>query len=169
MNLVDDKKKSKANIFAKIKNIKHIEIIIVVIFCAVLLLIYSTSFSSKKTENVTTTTLTTEEYANYLENKLANVLGHIQGAGKVNVMITLSCGIEYVYATSDEEVTTSSQVSGATTTKTTKTQDLILVSVSGVIIVASGAKNINTRLQLQKAVEALLDVETSNIEILIGE
>ena len=185
MNLVDDKKKSKANIFAKIKNIKHIEIIIVVIFCAVLLLIYSTSFSSKKTENVTTTTLTTEEYANYLENKLANVLGHIQGAGKVNVMITLSCGIEYVYATSDEEVTTSSQVSGTTTTKTTKTQDLILVSVSGkntpivlkqnlpkvsgVIIVASGAKNINTRLQLQKAVEALLDVETSNIEILIGE
>ena len=165
-----------------IKNIKHIEIIIVVIFCAVLLLIYSTSFSNKKTENVTISTLTTEEYADYLENKLTSVLGHIQGAGKVNVMVTLSCGIEYVYATNMEEVTTSSQNSGTTTTKT---EDLILVSVSGkstpivikqnlpkvsgVIIVASGAKNINTRLELQKAVEALLDVEASNIEILIGE
>lgn len=57
-----ENKKNKLNIFEKIKNIKHIEIIIVVIFCAVLLLIYSTSFSNKKTENVTITTLTTEEY-----------------------------------------------------------------------------------------------------------
>ena len=180
-----ENKKNKLNIFEKIKNIKDIEIIIVVIFCAVLLLIYSTSFSNKKTENVTITTLTTEEYANYLENKLTSVLGHIQGAGKVNVMITLACGIEYVYATNMEEVTTSSQNSGTTTTKTTKSEDLILVSVSGkstpivikqnlpkvsgVIIVASGAKNINTRLELQKAVEALLDIEANNIEILIGE
>ena len=185
MNTVAENKKNKFNIFEKIKNIKHIEIIIVVIFCAVLLLIYSTSFSNKKTENVTITTLTTEEYANYLENKLTSVLGHIQGAGKVNVMITLACGIEYVYATNMEEVTTSSQNSGTTTTKTTKSEDLILVSVSGkstpivikqnlpkvsgVIIVASGAKNINTRLELQKAVEALLDIEANNIEILIGE
>ena len=82
-----DNKKSKFNILEKIKNIKHIEIIVVVIFCAVLLLIYSTSFSNKKTENVTISTLTTEEYADYLENKLTSVLGHIQGAGKVNVMI----------------------------------------------------------------------------------
>ena len=183
MNIVADNKKSKFNILEKIKNIKHIEIIVVVIFCAVLLLIYSTSFS--KTENVTISTLTTEEYADYLENKLTSVLGHIQGAGKVNVMITLACGIEYVYATNMEEVTTSSQNSGTTTTKTTKNEDLILVSVSGkstpivikqnlpkvsgVIIVASGAKNINTRLELQKAVEALLDVEANNIEILVGE
>ena len=128
---------------------------------------------------MTISTLTTEEYADYLENKLTSVLGHIQGAGKVNVMITLACGIEYVYATNMEEVTTSSQNSGTTTTKTTKNEDLILVSVSGkstpivikqnlpkvsgVIIVASGAKNINTRLELQKAVEALLDVEANNI------
>ena len=180
---MDEKKKTKLNIFEKLKNIKHIEIIVIAIFCAILLLIYSTSFSTKKTENVTTTTLTTEEYATYLENKLTSVLGHIQGAGKVNVMITLSCGIEYVYTKNTEEVTTNSQSSG--TSKTTKTEDLVFVSVSGkstpvilkqnlpkvsgVIIVASGAKNINVRLELQKAVEALLDVQVENIEILVGE
>ena len=178
-------KKSKFAIFEKLKKIKHIEIIVIVIFCAVLFLIYSSTFSSEKTENVTSTTLTTEEYATYLENKLSNVLGHIQGAGNVSVMITLSCGIEYVYATNTEEVTTTSTASGTTTTKTTKTEDLIMVSVSGksspivlrenlpkvsgVIIVASGAKNITVRLELQKAVEALLDVNVEDIEILIGE
>lgn len=173
--------KKKFNFIEKIKNIKHIEIIVIVVFCAVLLLIYTSTFNAKTTEKITTTTLTTEEYANYLENKLSNVLGHIQGAGKVSVMVTLSCGVEYVYATNTEEVTNASKDAS----KTTKSEDLIMVSlsgksspvvvkeklpkVSGVIIVASGAKNISVRLELQKAVKALLDVETNNIEILVGE
>lgn len=182
---MDNKKTKKFNLFEKLKSIKHFDIIVVVIFCAILLLIYASTFTSKKSENNTLTTLTTEEYATYLENKLSNVLAQIQGAGKVSVMVTLSCGIEYVYATDTTEETTSQTVSGTTTTKTTKKEEVILVSVSGksspiilkenlpkvsgVVIVSSGAKNINVRLELQKAVEALLEVQPEDVEILIGE
>ena len=182
---MSSKKQCKFNIIEKIKNIKHIEIVLIIVFCAILLLIYASTFSDDKTSEITTTTLTTEEYANYLENKLSNVLKNIRGAGDVNVMITLACGIEYIYATNTEEVTTSSTTSGTTTSKTTTTEEVIMVTVSGkstpvilkenlpkvcgVIVVSSGAKDISVRLELQKAVEALLDVNQENIEILIGE
>ncbi len=183
---MDNKKKeNKFAFIEKIKNIKHFEIIIVVVFCAILLLIYASTFSTKKSENTTSTTLSTEEYATYLENKLSNVLSHINGAGDVSVMVTLECGVEYVYATNKTEETTSSTVSGTTTTQTTVTEEVILVSVSGkaspiilkenlpkvsgVVIVASGANNISVRLELQNAVEALLEIDESDIEILVGK
>ena len=182
---MDNKKNGGIKLFEKLKNIKHIEVIILVIFIAVLLLIYSSTFSNNKDNEITTTALTTEEYANYLENKLVNVLSHINGAGQVSVMVTLSCGVEYVYATNTEEVVTESVVSGTTTTKTTTIEEIIMVSVagkssplilkenlpkvSGVIIVSSGARDLSVRLELQKAVEALLDIKGECIEILIGE
>ena len=183
---MDNKKKdSKFSFVEKLKSIKHFEIIVVIVFCAILLLIYASTFNTKKSENVTTTTLTTEEYATYLENKLSNVLSHINGAGNVSVMVTLECGVEYVYATNKTEETTSSTVSGTTTSQTTITEEIILVSVSGkaspiilkenlpkvsgVVIVASGANNISVRLELQKAVEALLEIDENDIEILVGK
>ena len=69
-----DTKQKKITIWEKLKNIKHFEIIVVIVFCAILLLIYSSTFSSKNSEVNTLTALTTEEYAEYLENKLSNVL-----------------------------------------------------------------------------------------------
>lgn len=180
-----DTKQKKQNFWDKIKGIKHFEIIIVVAFCAILLLIYSSTFSSDNQQENTLTALTTEEYANYLENKLSNVLSQINGAGNVSVMITLSCGIEYVYATNTTEETTTQTVAGTTTTQTTKTEEIILVSVSGknspiiirenlpkvsgVVVVSSGANNISVMLELQKAVMALLEVNAEDIEILVGK
>lgn len=171
--------------FDKLKKIKHFELIVIAIFCAILLLIYFSTFTSSNSQKNTLTTLTTEEYAEYLENKLCNVLTHISGAGKVKVMITLECGVEYIYATNTTEETTSQTSNGNTTTKTTKKDEVLLVSVSGksspiilqenlpkvggVLVVASGAKNISVRLELQKAVEALLEVNSKDIEILVGE
>ena len=184
MFLVDTKQK-KITIWERLKNIKHFEIIIVVVFCAILLLIYSSTFSSTKSEKNTLTALTTEEYAEYLENKLSNVLSQINGAGNVSVMVTLACGVEYVYATNATEETTSQTNNGVTTTQTTTTEEIILVSqsgkdsplvikenlpkVSGVLIVSSGASNISVMLELQKAVMALLEINAEDIEILVGK
>ena len=180
-----DTKQKKITIWERLKNIKHFEIIIVVVFCAILLLIYSSTFSSTKSEKNTLTALTTEEYAEYLENKLSNVLSQINGAGNVSVMVTLACGVEYVYATNATEETTSQTNNGVTTTQTTTTEELILVSqsgkdsplvikenlpkVSGVLIVSSGASNISVMLELQKAVMALLEINAEDIEILVGK
>ncbi len=180
-----DTKQKKITIWERLKNIKHFEIIIVVVFCAILLLIYSSTFSSTKSEKNTLTALTTEEYAEYLENKLSNVLSQINGAGNVSVMVTLACGVEYVYATNATEETTSQTNNGVTTTQTTTTEEIILVSqsgkdsplvikenlpkVSGVLIVSSGASNISVMLELQKAVMALLEIDAEDIEILVGK
>lgn len=180
-----DKEKKKFPFIEKLKSIKHIEVIIIVIFVAILLIIYFSTFKSSSSQTTTkTSNYTTEEYANYLEEKLSTVLCHIKDAGKVNVMITLECGIEYIYATNTEETTTSSTTGQTTTTKIEKNQDVIMVSVSGksspivlkenlpkvngVIVVASGAKDIGVRLELQKAVKALLEISEDKIEILIG-
>lgn len=184
MYLVDTKQK-KQGIWEKLKNIKHFEIIVVIVFCAILLLIYSSTFSSKNSEENTLTALTTEEYAEYLENKLSYVLSQINGAGNVSVMITLSCGVEYVYATNTTEETTSQTVAGTTTTQTTTEEELIFTSqggkdspiiikenlpkVSGVLIVSSGASDISVMMELQKAVVALLEIDANDIEILVGK
>ena len=178
-------KDKKFWLIEKIKGIKHFELIVVAVFASILLLIYFSTFNSSNTQKNTLTTLTTEEYASYLENKLCNVLAHISGAGKIKVMITLACGVEYIYATNTTEETTSQTTNGNTTTKQTKKDEILLVSVSGksspiilqenlpkvsgVLVVASGAKNISVRLELQKAVEALLEVDSKDIEILVGE
>ena len=180
----DEKKKTNNFLFAKIKNIKHFEVIIAVLFCAILLLIYISSLGTDTKAQANITSLTTEEYATFLENKLSTVLSNVQGAGKVSVMVTLECGIEYVYATENEEVTNTTTSGNSTTTKTTATEYIVLVNtsgkaspvvlkenlpkVSGVIVVAHGASNISVRVELMNAVTSLLKILPENVQILVG-
>ena len=178
------KKNISNSFFAKLKNIKHFEVIVAVLFCAILLVIYISGFSSSEKTQADTTSLTTEQYATFLENKLSSVLSNVQGAGKVSVMVTLECGIEYIYATENEEVTNTTTSGGSTTTKTTTTENIVLVNasgknnpvvlkenlpkVSGVIVVAYGASNISIRVELMNAVTSLLGVAPENVQILVG-
>ena len=99
-------------------------------------------------------------------------------------MVMVESGIEYVYATESEEVTNSNTISSGSSTKTTTTDSILTVSkngtstpvivkenmpkVTGVIIVASGATSASVRLELLKAVQALLNVDSKNVEILVG-
>ena len=179
------KKQSGISLFQKLKSIKHFELIVAVLFCAILLVIYISSLGNKSSETQTdTTSLTTEEYATFLENKLSSVLSNVSGAGKVSVMVTLECGIEYVYATESEEVTNTSTSGNSTNSKTTTNETILLVTssgkstpvvlkqnlpkVSGVIVVAYGANNIAVRLELMNAVTSLLGVPAENVQILAG-
>ncbi|MBQ3494525.1 MAG: hypothetical protein IJA69_03835 [Clostridia bacterium] len=171
-------------LFQKLKSIKHFEIIIAVLFCAILLVIYVSSFSSNQSTKTDTTSLTTEEYATFLENKLATVLSNVKGAGKVSVMVTLECGIEYVYATESEEQTNTTTSGSNTSTKTTTSENILFVTssgksvpvvlkenlpkVSGVLVVANGASDISIRLELMNAVTSLLGVDAENVQILVG-
>ena len=179
-----EKKQANLSLFSKLKNIKHFEIIVAVLFCAILLVIYISTLNTDTTTQTDTTSLTTEEYATFLENKLSSVLSDVNGAGKVSVMITLECGIEYVYATESEEVTNTTTSDDNTTTKTTSSENILLVTtsgkstpvvlkqnlpkVSGVIVVAYGASNISVRMELMNAVTSLLGVSAENVQILVG-
>ena len=96
-------------------------------------------------------------------------------------MVTLSSGPEYIYATSEEEKINENQGSGSTTTSTTITKEPVIISgdivvvkeimptVSGIVVVAGGAQDTRVKLEIIKAIQALLDVPQANIEVLVGK
>ena len=182
----------KIPFFQKLKTIKNIEIVIAVFLIAVMLLIYfgTTSSGSNKThkQNNINNILYTDakSYVNDLEMRIEETLSKINGAGKVSVVITLSSSSELIIA-KDIEQTTHTE----TATKndvTTKTEEIVVIEkpilvdgnsgdeplvllevmpkIAGVVVVAEGANDVNVKLNLLKAIQALLTVPSGNIEIL---
>ena len=176
----DKKGLSNLKLFQKLRSIKHIEIILAVVLGAIVLLIYISTFNSSSSKTPYEATTTTE-YAAMLESKLENVIKQIDGVGNVSVMVTLSSGPEYVYATSEEEKINENQGSGSTTSSTTITKEPVIISgdvvvikeimptVGGIVVVAGGADNTRVKLEIIKAIQALLDVPQANIEVLVGK
>ena len=183
MEVVLEEKKEKKSLlggkfFQKLKGIKHIEIVVALVLGAIMLLIYISSLSSGTNKQSSTQSVTSiSSYSNFLENKLANVLSQIEGAGNVSTMITFESGTEYIYATDEETKTNTNSTSGGETTSQTtiKTpkEDLlvkeVLPKISGVVVVATGARDAKVKLEIVKAVQAVLDVPISKIEVLIGK
>ena len=102
----------------------------------------------------------------------------------MNVMVTLESGPELKIATQVDERTTSSTNSSGTNTSVTVVEEPIIITqngedkplvlmeilpvIKGVVVVAEGAKDVATRLNILEAVQALLGISNSNIQILIG-
>lgn len=119
------------------------------------------------------------------ETRLQEVLSCIRGAGRVEVMITYETGREIVPAmttsvnsngseTSDGDKSSSSQQSTESTQPATVSQSgsnapIVLKEIEpvvrGVIVVADGAADVTVRLDLQRAVRAVLDIPLSHIEV----
>ncbi|MFA6666818.1 MAG: hypothetical protein WCS51_00410 [Bacilli bacterium] len=186
---------SKLPFFKKLKSIKNIEIIIALILGAIILLIYLSSdiSSSNSSSNNSTTEInytTASEYREEIENKLAKVISNIKGVGDVSVMVVISTSSELIIAKTVEETTETTTVTkdGTTTTQTTtetistpiiiETSDgssspivllEIMPTITGVLIIAEGADNITVKLNIIKAVQALLGVNSGNIEVIEGD
>lgn len=158
----------KKSFFQKIKGIKNIELVIALVLSAIVLLIFFDGFgqNSSKQQN---TSCSFAEYVNSLENKIKSVISKIDGAGECDVAISFVGGIEHEYVFSNE-----SQTNGDITNKKS---GLTLVSgkpvvlrekmpeVQGVVVVADGAGKASVRLEITKAVQALLKVPNGNIEV----
>jgi len=179
--------------FQKLKKVKHIEIILVVVLACLVLLIWFVNWGENDTEATSTTSISstssTTEYAEELEARLETALGQISGAGTVTVMITFDGVTELVLATTKDEKTSSTSnttSSGGTNTTSTTTVSVepvlitvdgsttpivlmeILPEIKGVIVIAEGADNVRVKLDLLKAVQALLEVQSSQVEIFTG-
>ncbi|MBQ8749118.1 MAG: hypothetical protein IJZ29_01425 [Clostridia bacterium] len=181
----EDKEKfnlaSKFPFIEKLKKIKGIEWIIVVIACLIVFLIYFSTSSTDVKENSSASSLTSSAYAVEIEEKLCKVLSNVKGAGNVNVMITLESGTEIIVATSKEERTNTSSSSNNTTQSVTVVESPVIVGkeplvlmeilpkIKGVIVVAQGANDVAVRLELLRAVQALIDVDSNQIEIFVGK
>ena len=188
----DDKKKkglfsslSELSFVKKLKNIKHIEIIIVVIFILILLLICfagnnTFSFLSNKQTTASSSNnimyVSTSDYVSNIESKLKSILSNVNGAGNVEVMISVDGSSEIQFAT-DETITTNGQTTEKTinivfVTKDGVNQPIItsekLPKINGVVVVSSGAKNTKVKLQLMSAIQTLINIDCDKIQILEG-
>lgn len=143
--------KTRPKWLQKLKNIKHIEIYIAIIFIVVLLLIY---FSSNKTNEKSTKIEQTNEftvtaYINDIERNLEEILSNIAGVSNVKVMITLNL--------KDIQVS-NSQMSMDN-----------FPEIKGVVVTAKGVNNTTNKLKVLHAIEAVIDINNGNIEILSSE
>lgn len=173
---------------AKLKKVKHIEIYAVLLLAILVLIIwfYPTGEQKEIQDNVLSSTTTADEYALGLENRLVKVLSSIAGAGDVTCMITLDGQVELVLAYSnDEKISSTQNTTSSGTINSTETSNInkepilinvngsseplvlyeIMPDIKGVVVVASGANDVKVRLDILKAVQALLNVNSSQIEI----
>lgn len=168
------------NLFKKIKAIKHIEYIVAAIFIGIMLLILFSKVGGENKEQ-RTINITLEEYAAAVEDKLEGILSKIEGAGKVEVMITFESGVEIITAmtTSKQSNTVTDEYSGGyrDTASIIENNTPVIVGgqamvlkeiqpkVMGAIVVCEGAHSVKVKVELVKAVSTLLDLKTEKIEI----
>ena len=93
MDISDERKETGKSVASglvkKLKGIKNIQIIAVIFIIAVALIIYSTVMTSKQKQDATasvSTVMTSDE------QRLSSILSNIDGAGRVETMITMQDG-----------------------------------------------------------------------------
>ena len=170
----------------KLKQVKHIGFIITMIFVLILLIILFGNFnfsssSAIKVSSSDSAYTNSVEYVQQMEDKLKNLIAKIKGTGNVEVMLTLDSGTSIVLASNDETKTTSNGNSSTTTVSANPiilkqngnnlpvVVEEVIPKIKGVVIVSSGAKDVNVRLNILNAVQTLTGLTNSQIQILIGE
>lgn len=176
----------------KIKNIKHIEIIVCIIFISLLLLIYFVGFKGTSAKDETTFTssvqgelnfVTSSAFARETEDKLVSIIEGLKGVNSARVMVSVKEGSEIVIANSIKEETIYSsdgESKNVTIVKTPiivtengESKPIILMEVlpivNGVIVVADGAEDINVKLNIYRAIQAILTISSENIQVFAGK
>lgn len=175
------------NLFSKLSNKRNLKVILlIVVGILFIVLLFGFDFKKEKLKEKTVDItsngyISTIDYCKLMEDKLIEVLSSVEGAGQVRVMITVDGSPELVYA-NEKDQTSSTNSSGSVTastysspiiindngTSTALVMTEILPAVKGVIVVASGAGNVATKLDLLNAVSTVLDISTNQVTILKG-
>ena len=109
-----------------------------------------------------------ESYISYLENRLEEVLGQMEGVGKVKVMITVSDTGETVVE-KDIRTTIDSETQEETVFVEDNTGSYpyvgkeIMPSIEGIVVVAEGGGNATVAANISNAAMALFPVEAHKI------
>ena len=139
---------------------KLAETVFILLLIAVAALILFTSLGGKEGEEPE------GSYARQTEKRLAAVLSQIEGAGEVEVFLTVRSEGALVVATgttehADGSVTTSPVLSGGEPI----VLEECLPAVTGVLIVAEGADDLSVRFNLLEAAASVLDINQSLIKV----
>lgn len=86
---------------------KHSRVLLFVGIAGMALIFLSTVLqtggSNKPNPSVGAGQLTSQEYVSQLEERLAGIVGSIEGVGRCQVMVTAESGVEYVYAVEESQ------------------------------------------------------------------
>ena len=131
--------------------------------------------SGEKTEHAAVPEQTTSTEDLKMEENLSRILGRIQGAGDVYVMLTTTRGEEIIYQTDQD-------ISKGTDTVTQKSDTVTVVDASrnetglvrqinspvylGAIVVCSGADDPTVRLSIVEAVSKVTGIGANKISVL---
>jgi stage III sporulation protein AG len=173
---------SRGTFLSKLKNLKHAELYVVAGIIAVIFLIFVSSFGAnlfgKSAETSANLSKTEDAFVRDMEQKLIATLSKINGAGRVQVMVTAvgSATLEIAYNLDEKTITQGNGGASTTTTAITKTpvmvggKPVVLMEAKpklrGVVIIASGADNPTVRLAIMRAVQTLVADASVKIEIL---
>ena len=176
---------TKIPLLKKFKNIKHIEIIICIIFIGLLLLIYFCGFNFKTSSsgNITsqdnnTSIVSSQNYAKYIEDKICSLLSNLKGVNNVSVLVRVSENLELNVATTIEEKTNTDKTVTKTITPIIVTENgesrpIVLnenlPKILGVVVVATGAEDVNVKLNIYKAIQTITEVSGENIQVFAGK
>ena len=142
MEIEDRRKKNtfsklkNSEVFNKLKKVKNIEFIACVFILAIALLLYSV-ISKAAIGSSNTDDVGAVQTQTELEIRLEKILEQIDGAGEVRVMVTYASEV-----TSLDDNT-----------------------VTGVVVVASGANDIGVRLNLLQAVQTALKIDARYVDV----
>ncbi len=189
-NVNDTEKVNKKGVltrFFKLDLKKRIQYLAILLVIIVILTIYfaSAGTGGKVKENAPAATGVSIQNSSSIESQLKYTLSQIEGAGRVEVMITYETSGEIVPAISVDKqtsTTTSSSENGMSTTSTENTQSEVVTiggsggnsalvlkekspEIRGVIVVAEGADNIAVKLNLLRAVQTLLSVSPDQVDV----
>lgn len=177
------------NYLETLKNIskdkKKEKLIYILILCIVLFIATSYIFSdNKKTEinpnentansNSTSTESNINSSKDVMEEKLAKILSEISGINDVSVMITYSSDVKVnpVYNTKEEETAAGQKTLDKSvvyneedSNKTVVIESTEMPTVEGVIVVATGASNVEIRSKIAQAVSAVTNVAIYKIQV----
>lgn len=169
--------------FFKKMNTKDKIIFLVAIFILGIILITLPNKDKNDMANDSTDKFTSAEYKENLEKQLENILSQVTGIGEIDVMITLESEVSQsiLFNESLSESISTNQDSRKTT-ETNSTKEAIMIkdsqgstpytvsgdypSVTGVIVVATGADSPQIKAYIIQAVKAALDVAAHKIVVL---
>jgi len=110
-----------------------------------------------------------------LEKKLASLLSQVEGAGDVDVVLTIAAGEEIIYQTNEDQsnsdTSSSNKINTVTITDAARNQTGLVKQIKteiyqGAIVVCSGADNLSVRLAIVDAVSRITGLGANCISVL---
>ena len=166
---MDNKKSKLKSIVAKVKSIKHIEIIAAVICVAVMLAIYFTTLGIGKTKDKSESVLAVpNDYCNRMKLEITEAVAGMCGA-RPTIVISWESSVESVIAYVTNSSSSGSSSSPQLITVQGTSSPIVLKEIYpkalGVVVICQGGDNVKTKLDIISAVCVLLDITSDKINV----